>query len=599
MAMSDGVTDDIRHKQEEAARNAKRKEKKKHKSASQKEKIQRRKEHAQKYLSDKGRSKDPRRRSQPPPPPPPGADVGGSSSFAALFAKRASGFIVDLQFRNAPPRPPVGPCLVGGGLEGELRDGWTKYRPSNAVEGRHVWGLHCEPDLSVPLAPSAMDLKGCYVDPDPKGADGGRRVVGAGPNGEKKGRRDGPRPIHPDDAALLDWKGAPGDTTAEELQERRDRARAIARGGESLASLTLTKKMKTMTPVSNKKKTGVGASSRPRFRSRVLVEQIPSFMKKTTYMSNDIDDRVHQFKSLVETKRQAEKDVERRLNESDKLGRDDYIDRTFEECLSFDIGARAKRKEVTNKASNDDGEEKKKKRKHPTKRNVEALYELPFLPDLSAWGRTYVHVIIDKIPAEKDWSRDGSKSKGKNGITPAQLRHAIVADAVKKQGRNKVECRLLVPTLVADDEGKGGAAGGEYHIPAGAYDLDVTTLREEGDGGSFIVLIDPRRERATYRPVKSRVQLGGGRPVEKGAPSDAVIVRRRARTTSEIEAEKRERAPVGDEKTSRHGKIEGGAGDGGHNADGSDGGSDKGFEKSVGEGDDSLFSDGSESSNES
>eukprot|EP00957_Ditylum_brightwellii_P056127 4255448-Ditylum_brightwellii.AAC.1 len=69
-----------------------------------------------------------------------------------MFTRRAEGFLIDLNFRNAPPRPPVGPCFVGLGLDGELTDNWTRYRPSNAVEANYTWKLHTEPDLGVPLA---------------------------------------------------------------------------------------------------------------------------------------------------------------------------------------------------------------------------------------------------------------------------------------------------------------------------------------------------------------------------------------------------------------------------------------------------------------
>ena len=45
------------------------------------------------------------------------ASTSNSSAFQELFAQRARGFQIDFRFRNAPPRPPVGPCFVGNSLD--------------------------------------------------------------------------------------------------------------------------------------------------------------------------------------------------------------------------------------------------------------------------------------------------------------------------------------------------------------------------------------------------------------------------------------------------------------------------------------------------
>ena len=89
-----------------------------------------------------------------------------SSAFQEAFAQRAQGFQIDFRFRNAPPRPPVGPCFVGDTLSKVLLQQSQTYKPFNAVEAQHVWKLHTEADLGVPLAPSAMDwqpirMRGC------------------------------------------------------------------------------------------------------------------------------------------------------------------------------------------------------------------------------------------------------------------------------------------------------------------------------------------------------------------------------------------------------------------------------------------------------
>jgi hypothetical protein len=157
-----------------------------------------------------------------------GADDAASTSlysaFQALFAKRAEGFVVDLKFRSAPPRPPVGPTFVGKGLAAELSTKWAEYRPGNAIEQSHTWKLHNEPDLGVSLGMFAMDWNGCYKVPkrarllqnqakaNKKGGLGSNDLMNAVTDEEDEGalpsaNRDGLN-LHPHDAQLLNWTGS-------------------------------------------------------------------------------------------------------------------------------------------------------------------------------------------------------------------------------------------------------------------------------------------------------------------------------------------------------------------------------------------------------
>jgi hypothetical protein len=181
--MAPNEDDDARHRREQSELRNKRKAAKMHISDAQKEKSRKRKEHAAKMLGKHGADS---KRSKPAPP------EDAESAFQELFAQRAQGFQIDFRFRNAPPRPPVGPCFVGSGLDGVLLD-TSQYRPLNSVEVNYSWKLHSEPDLGVPLAPSAMDPKS-YT---PSTAQ---------------------PTLHPDDEHLLEWKGSMGDTAAEELK---------------------------------------------------------------------------------------------------------------------------------------------------------------------------------------------------------------------------------------------------------------------------------------------------------------------------------------------------------------------------------------------
>lgn len=224
----------------------------------------------------------------------------------------------------------------------------------NAVEANYSWKLHAEPDLGVPLAPSAMDFEGCYVDPskqNKKGMDEGYDDDLFGDETDKVDENKGPTPLHPDDAALIDWKGYKGDSAAEELQMKRDLARAEARmqgvnGGKISFGAT--------------SKQGFEVKRSKKFQSRVLDEQIPNFMKKTTYLANDQTQSVHAFKSLAQVKAQTDEDITKKLKENaDLLSNKERIEKSFD---------------AVNKSTTT-------KRKHPTKKDVDAVFEIPLLPD--------------------------------------------------------------------------------------------------------------------------------------------------------------------------------------------------------------------------
>ena len=327
-----------------------------------------------------------------------------------------------MNFRNAAPRPPVGPCFVGLGLDGELNDKWTRYKPNNAVESNYSWKLHAEPDLGVPLAPSAMDLEGCYVDPSKankkqKSIDAYDELFNDDETTDEKKENKGPAPLHPDDEALINWKGYAGDSAAEELQRRRDGARAEAR----LQGMSTVKSIMTTQEKFAQQHQGSVAKRVKGFTSRVLDEENPFFMRKTTYLANDPTESVHAFKSLAQTKAALAADVEQQLGEN-KMSDKDAI------TISF---------EIANKSG--------VKRAHPTKKDVEAVYEIPLLPDDITWGHTFTHVTLDNLP----------KMNSNREITAKQLEKAYIADVNKGSQNLRMECNLLI---VTDDDASASAS---------------------------------------------------------------------------------------------------------------------------------------------
>ena len=424
----------------------------------------------QKVLAKHGADGSKRHKGAPPPPP-----LEAKSAFQDMFAQRAQGFQIDFRFRNAPPRPPVGPCFVGSGLDGVLLDA-SKYKPLNAVEVGYRWRLHSEPDLGVPLAPSAMDFKS-YKQPSSS---------------------EETQKLHPDDDALLNWEGSFGDTAAEELKKRKDNARAAAR---------LALMGKSPAKFLDKARSPVTATSTKKPFSRVLDETMQSWMKKTTYLSNDYTRKVHDFRSLAKTKAELEKDLEAKQRQLSKARSPAAIAGTF----------------LQNQAP---------VRKHPTKKNLKPPMEMPLLPNVEHWGQSYTHVVMDKSPGDVD-----------------KLSHAFVANVQKRDANARMTCQLFVP--VEEDSAKYQAIQ--------EFDLDVLPLKDEdAPHVNFSVWLDPDGQQASYLPISSRVQLSTGRPIKK--KNYTMIVSRRTMNeedTREMEEKVAEVDADAEERVSKGGNRNG------------------------------------------
>jgi RNA polymerase II-associated factor 1 len=406
---------------------------KSHKSDAAREKERKRKEHAQKILQKHGGKKP--KASQIP-------DSTNVSAFQSLFKTRAQGFEISFKFRNAPPRPPVGPSFFGSDFEEKSQE-LSQYKPLNAVEANYRWKLHSEPDLGVTFAPSAMDPKSyTYVETTPP-------------------------PLEKADLDLLEWKGSMGDTVAEAVKQSRDNARAAAR--LALLGKSPSQKLSVSATTSAAAK-ALDESSR-RVYSRVLNEGMQSWMKKTTYVSNQHNRKVHDFKSLAKTKQDVEVDLEERQQDILQRRSMAAISTTFQDC----------KQTVT---------------KHPTKKNVRPVAEMEVLPDMNHWGRTYTHIIVDKPPGGSDTAR---------------MDHAVVANVQKEDAAARMTCEVFAPSI-ASNEG----SQGEPYEAIQQYELDLVPLKEEDmPHTNFCIWANPDSGKATYVPVSSRIQLSIGRPLHK------------------------------------------------------------------------------------
>jgi len=498
--------DDARHRREAAERRAKRKSSKSSHHGS--EKDRKRREHVKRTLEEQKRQegghhsssrehrhKRSRHSTSPGKSPSKDSSSGTTSAFQSMFSQRAEGFKIEFTFRNAPPRPPVGPCFVGQGLEGQLQD-LAVYRPMNAVEVNHSWKLHAEQDLGVPLAPSAMDLH-MYEDAIAKKKKMKQRsnsllVVTPEESSQVE------EPLHPDDEALVHWKGPMGDTAAEKYQKSKDRERAAARlalkkGGKQLSSSINDLNAKAGgTNNNNTTQQQFRSTKKKKEFSRVLDRGMDfKFMKKTTYVANDFSRKVHDFTSLAATKAKEAVDLQDRQNKVDRSSK--AVEKTFE--YHYNNGAA-------------------RKLLHPTKKHLKPVWELPLLPNIAHWGDSYTHVVLDNPP------KPIPAMQSPRDIAQA-LPGAFVANVIQKSANERATCQLMLPmnnhkkaNVIDDDDDQQ-----QQHRPIAQYDLDVIPLKGEGCSAdtNFCLWIDVEGGLATYLPVPSKINLTTGRPSKKAA----------------------------------------------------------------------------------
>lgn len=198
---------------------------------------------------------------------------------------------------------------------------------------------------------------------------------------------------------------------------------------------------------------------------------------------------MHKFRSLEKVKIENAKEIQKKMKDNErKLSDKDGIEEAFE-----------KANRVTERAA-----------KHPKKRGVEAVYEVPFLPDARTWGHTYTHVVVDHLPKTVvPFRRSGERRP----VTRKTLEKAFIADVTRPGENVRMECNLLLPDANAPPAvDAGGKEGDVYYDASLAYVLDLQPLQEEGKACvNFLLTIDEKNGVATYHPVSTKVQLSTGR----------------------------------------------------------------------------------------
>lgn len=452
------------------------------------------------------------------------------SVFQELFSQRAQGFQIDFRFRNAPPRPPVGPTFVGHSLDSILLEQCQRYKPLNAVEVQHKWKLHSEVDVGVPLAPSAMDLKSYKTD-----------------NSSSTAASPLPR-LHPDDADLLDWAGPMGDTAADRLKSEQERKRIKDRQllSGKRSAMAASQRASPGDARATAAGRGAAAAQQKKVFSRVLNEGMQTWMKKTTYLSNDYSRKVHDFKSLAQTKQEVAQDLQLKQEEMTKRRSATAVSKGF---APLDLGAI----------------------KHPVRPGLKPVAAYELLPSVPHWGSSVTHVVMDKpppVPVPGSVSAPADSAK----FLLDRICRSFVGNVERNPAKARMSCQLFVPTEDKSDANAdaGTAAetptaspedGSTRYDAVGAYDLDVVPLKEEDSPHSnFVLFLDRDAGVITYLPVSSRVQLSRGRPVR--APGGYCLVSKRPLTEDEVTEREERAAEVDAELSEKHGIPLGGGGGG-------------------------------------
>ena len=339
--------------------------------------------------------------------------------------------------------------------------------------------------------------------------------------------------LHPDDLELLEWKGSLGDTAADQRQVRQEQARAAARQWlqQQQGAVVEGGGLPSQRPLRNSSSSAAAASSNRNKKafSRVLREDMQTWMKKTTYLSNDYSRKVHDFKSLAQTKQELAVDLAAKQEEMAQRRSVRAVEASF--------------------AANNNNNTRPLQ--HPTHPHLQPVGVWPVLPHVANWGRAFTHVVMDKPPMLPTTTTTTTTTNGpssSSSVKEAVGAGAFCANVALRDGR--MSCDLMAPS--AEKKKNNDNKEKLMMTPIQTFDLDVVPLKEE-DAPHVNFCLWVGEEQALYLPIASRIQLATGRPVRGHEKKSSVGLERRPLTATEERELEERMAAVDRDLAEKHG----------------------------------------------
>jgi len=208
-------------------------------------------------------------------------------------------------------------------------------------------------------------------------------------------------------------------------------------------------------------------------RGKELSEIRPdvTWLRKTTYMDNNLFDSVHKFGSQSQFQDQQHKNLQAQRMQSQKTD--------------------AQRiKEIKNSFACANG---KKASKHPTDPSLKAVRVLPVLPDVERWPCSHMHVGFSEDPAKKDPAQSNEEKLTKR----RRVDQALIRD-VKKVAPNKFVAPYLLPE-------SGTSENADKYTFRREYEMEVKQMADRSFDYMFIE--SQTDESVTYAKIEYRIEL--------------------------------------------------------------------------------------------
>ena len=208
-------------------------------------------------------------------------------------------------------------------------------------------------------------------------------------------------------------------------------------------------------------------------RGKELSEIRPdvTWLRKTTYMDNNLFDSVHKFGSQSQFQDQQHKNLQAQRMQSQKTD--------------------AQRiKEIKNSFAFANG---KKALKHPTDPSLKAVRVLPVLPDRDRWPCSLMHVGFSEDPAKKDPAQSNQERLTKR----RRVDQALICD-LKKVAPNKFVAPYLLPE-------SGTSENANKYTFRREYEMEIKEMADRSFDYMFIE--SQTDESVTYAKIGHRIEL--------------------------------------------------------------------------------------------